>query len=153
MLAPDNRRHEAQARHQPYPASYKCRIRVHTDTIGHLTVLLLPFLIAFLMRDFFSSGVRASHVLRIKLVALRFGPPFRSSEEDSSLTIVLYPFHAFSGECKLRLGSPSFYRALASRASVLLAIFLIGSEQNKRDRQTLSCRNWETSIGGTGRMQ
>ena len=51
---------------------------------------------AFLMRDLLSSTVRAFHVFRAKWVAfLRFGPPFGSSEEDCSLTIVLYPFPCF----------------------------------------------------------
>jgi len=96
--------------------------------------MFLPFLIAFLMRDFFSSGVSAFHVLRIRLVAsLRFGPLFGSSEEDSSLTIVLFPFFAFSGKATAFFG-PFFlgyftqlFNSQRYGIAVVLCLLVIGT--------------------------
>jgi len=70
------------------------------------SVLFFAFLIAFLMRDFFSSGVRAFQLLRICFVAsLRLGSPFGSSEEGCSITIIFYSFPYFFWKGKLRLDS------------------------------------------------
>jgi len=109
VLAPDNQRHEAQARHQPCPTACKCRICVHAAQWDQPTVLFLAFLTAFLMRVFFSPGVKASHVLRNRLVvSFRFRFSLGSSEEDCSLTIVLYPFLAFFMENAIALGLFNF---------------------------------------------
>ena len=113
---------------------------MYSDAVGQPTVPLLPLFIAFLIRDFFSSGVRASHALRISFMAsLRFGPPFGSSEEDCSITIIFYFFTFFFWKGKWDLGFLNLYRAWASSASVLSFIFF-GDSQTERRRPP----NYET---------